>query len=242
MADTIMIAIAALVAAAIAVGTGRATSGGHVPGTVPGAPPVALDGPAALRAFLVIIAKEALGAFGSDKWWQVTEGRKGDTYSNCGDLVHAVLWWAGCRLPNVNRQRDGRQWKPGNIAEIRALFESRKGWTWYPAPSAFVPGDVLLIGDYSAKQLEHVAMVVSVSGDTLKTADYGQVGQGGSERTRAFVLSGGKWRAEDGRILTARGNVDALTYAAAAEAPTVLQTPAVKAATASLNASRGANA
>lgn len=244
MGDVIMVAIAALVAAAMGAGFGRA-AGASIGGSVPGggsAVVAVLDRDTALRRFLVAVAREALDGFGSDKWHQVTQGRKGATYSNCGDLCHAVLWWAGCRDPNVNRQSDGRQWISGNIAKLRAVFEARKAWTWFPTPTAFQPGDMILIGDHAAGELEHVAVVLATDGTTFTSADYGQAGQGGSERTRRYTLSGGKWRSDDGRRLVARGNVSALAYAFEPDPPTVVRTPAVNAATAALAASRGANA
>lgn len=241
MGDLLMMGAAALVVAAIAAGVSRGEKG---PGGGISPPGVGvLDRESALRAFLVAVAKEALDGFGSDKWFQVTEGRKGEKYSNCGDLVHAVIWWAGGRAPHVNRQSEGRQWKAGNIAELRQLFEAAKAWTWNPAPTDFLPGDCILIGDYSQGQPEHVAVVVSVSGTTITTADYGQAGQGGTIRIRHYALSGKKWSADDGRILVARGNVAALAYAHDPDPPTVLESAAVLAATrAWREAKGGANA
>ena len=238
MSDTILVGVAALLVAALAAGLSHqaSTPPGSVPGAVPGLPP--RDKNAALRHFLTTVATAALDGFGSDKWFQVTEGRKGATYSNCGDLCHAVLWWAGARAPDVNRQSDGRQWIAGNIAKLRAVFESARGWHWYPAPSDLEPGDAYLLGDHNAKQLEHVGIVLTVDGATVTSADYGQAGQGGAVRTRHYTLSGNRWRDADGRILTARGNALALAYPAAADPPRVVRSPAVNAAAAAVNASR----
>lgn len=237
MSDLIILAIGALFAAAVGAGISRG-GGGGTPPIQPGV--VALSRDDALRAFVVTIAREALDAFGSDKWFQVTQGRKGTGYSNCGDLVHAVLWWAGVREPHVNRQSDGRQWIAGNIAKLRQLFEARHGWTWSPAPSDLRPGDCYLIGDYSAGEAEHVGVVLSVDGSTITSADYGQAGQGGTTRTRRYALVGGKWRSDDNRRLVARGDLVRLPLSADPDPPAVLQTDRVNAAARALLVARAA--
>lgn len=238
MGEMLMLAIGALVAAAIGSGIGRVATGAGLPGT-----PTALSRDDAFRAFVVAIARAALGPFGSDQWHQVSQGRKGEKYSNCGDLPHAVLWWAGCREANVNRQGDGRQWVAGNIAKLSALFSARNGWTWFPTPTDFRPGDTYLIGEHTAGEPEHVGVVLSVDGSTIVSADYGQAGQGGEIRTRRYTLTNGKWRADDGRRLVARGNLIRLPLVTEPDPPRVLRTPAVDAAAAALlAANRSPNA
>jgi len=110
------------------------------------------------------------GARGGEVNRAVTEGRDVGKYSSCGDLVHCVLYAAGCRSGWINRgEHDG--WRMGaNLSRLWPL------WHRSPLLGLLLPGDVILLdGD---RQTAHVAIAVSLSTDrsVLTTADYGQPG------------------------------------------------------------------
>lgn len=205
------------------------------PGTVP-----AMSHDDAIRRLIITAAAAALGPFGSDQHKAVAQGRGGKGYSNCGDLVHAVLWWAGCRSAHCNRDAPGRKWQSGNIAKIAALGKEAGGWTLFPSPADFRPGDVYLIGLYP-DQLEHVGVVLSEAhGTTLRSADYGQVGQGGELRDRVYHRSGARWIADDDRILVARLDVSKVAFSAAPDVPEPMRSVGdVSAALADVEATQG---
>jgi hypothetical protein len=229
VADALLLVAGAFVAAMVAAGFGAARTSSTTPARPPSGEPPSRE--RALRVFLVTLAVASLGAFGSAKWAQVTQKRQGKGYSNCGDLIHALLWWAGCRSKHVNRTEPGRTWKATvNISELVALGVECGGWTAFPEPSAFEPGDVLLLGEFNAHEAEHVGIVKRRVGNVISTADYGQAGQGGGENERTFQKVAGKWRSSDGRRLVGRLDVSRLALSAPPVVPPEMVSEATTAA------------
>jgi hypothetical protein len=110
----------------------------------------------------------------------VTQGRqrfKG--YSSCGDLAHFVLYAMGCTDKRILNRTDaelGTSWEVGK--NISKLVSGAKALECWRTLQDGLPqkGDIVLIGDFSKKQMEHVCVVKEwlEGGTPVTTYDYGQ--------------------------------------------------------------------
>jgi hypothetical protein len=107
----------------------------------------------------------------------VTQGRQRfKKYSSCADLAHFLLWAMGCsdvRMLNRTDAELGIHWEVGkNISKL--VSGAKELGCWRTLQDGLPDkGDVVLIGDYSKKQMEHVC-VVKDWGEYVDTYDYGQ--------------------------------------------------------------------
>lgn len=121
---------------------------------------------------------------GDDVFEVVTQGRQAPGYSSCADLAHSLLEALGVRDPiivNRNGEWGARRWQPGvNISKLRN--GGRQLGVWVDYAPFLVPKlcDIVLIGNYSAGENEHVLVFRELaeterSGTWWTSYDYGQV-------------------------------------------------------------------
>lgn len=123
----------------------------------------------------------------------VTQGRHTwGSYSSCADQWNALPWMMGCVNRSFLNRADteaGLTWKAGeNISKTYRSAIALGCWVAYKRGSGFErlpqPGDMLLMGDYNAGELEHVCVVEDIvieegTGKVQMTSfDYGQFAHG----------------------------------------------------------------
>lgn len=102
----------------------------------------------------------------------VTQGRHNwGSYSSCADQAHALLWMLGCTTRSFMNRADaeaGLTWAQGvNISKLVSGARALGCWKSYKKADTSHgaletipgPGDILLMGDFSKGELEHVAIV-----------------------------------------------------------------------------------
>lgn len=112
----------------------------------------------------------------------VTQGRQGPGYSACGDLAHAVLAELGLRDRSiVNRDVDDLRYvSQQNVSKLYNGAIQAGLWQHYAAFRVPQPGDIVLIGRYSAGEPEHLLVFRSLEETEFastwwRSYDYGQV-------------------------------------------------------------------
>ncbi len=139
-----------------------------------------------VRTQVTTLARAYAGySIGDSLFDEVTQGRAGaPLYSSCGDLANFLLYRMGNRDPKmVNRQvpQAGLTWTPSlNINKPTLRAKQTGAWVQPSADNPLPkPGDIFLIGEYSPTEhdkehQEHIGIVLSVDGNKVTTADYGQ--------------------------------------------------------------------
>lgn len=133
---------------------------------------------------------------------ELCQGRAGwGGYSSCGDLGAFCLDAAGVtdgRLVNRDDPETGRKWAVGqNMSKLLQGGRALGCWVDARGDMRPPPGVVAMVGDRSLKEQEHVFIpLLWRTGDTLLSADLGQVNKAGKQCgrfvERAFTMRGGR--------------------------------------------------
>ena len=142
---------------------------------------------------LQIVRSVMPAPLGSEAYDRVTQNRHRETgyssaYSSCGDLPAFMLYELGSRDPElVNRTApDLGEWEVGkNISKL--VGRGRELGAWVDANDGGMPnpGDVVLIGDFNAGEMEHV-MIFGGMDESGKMISY-DFGQPHGQENRRIV-------------------------------------------------------